>query len=173
MTTAIPNGAGECRRADRPERPHSLTRVIAAAAAAAIASGGPAGAASVPWTPADTRRLVEQLFATFNRHDAAAMANLYAADVHATSTGYCGERVGREAVRRGYQAIFDQAPGVTDEVEDILVQGDAVAVRFVGRAPGDGGMRDVQHVAAFLRIRDGLVASVRTIQDSKPPPCGS
>jgi len=93
--------------------------------------------------------VVRVMFEAFNRHDTAALAALYAEDVRLASSDFCRVRTGRPAVVRTYRALFERSPGIHDEVQDVIVDGDRVAVRFVARS-GQGARSLALPIATFL-----------------------
>lgn len=114
----------------------------------------------------DPASVVHSMFDAFNRHDAQGMARLYAPDVWLDSSDFCAPRQGREAVRRTYQALFDETPDITDTVDELIVQGEKVAVRF--HASGSvGGQAFELPIATFITVSHGLI--VRDQSLFRPP----
>lgn len=111
---------------------------------------------------AGARRTVEAVFAAFNRHDAAAMAALYAPDAVLATSDYCEPLRGRAAVRRLHEELFAAVPDIQDEVLEYYVEGNRVAVRFVSRSRLPGRAFEME-IADFFEVRNGLVVNDRTI----------
>jgi ketosteroid isomerase-like protein len=122
-------------------------------------------AAAAP-TPRDT---AERLYRAFNAHDVTAMAALYHDDARLISPDFCAPR-GRADVERTYQALFAAFPDLHDDVEDMLVDGDHVVVRFTSHATFDGKAVTIA-IANFLTIRDGRIVEDRDIFDAGGRPC--
>jgi uncharacterized protein (TIGR02246 family) len=130
----------------------------------AVATAAPANSESTP------QAVVQAMFDAFNRHDAAAMAELYAEDAALTSSDFCAPRVGREEVRRTYRALFAEFPDIHDEVEQMIVQGDRVAVRFVARS-GQAKAPMTLPITTFLTVRQNLIQTDDSTFDTQGRPC--
>lgn len=117
--------------------------------------------------PPPPRAVVSAMFEAFNRHDAEAMARLYAPDARLTSPDYCSPR-GRKDVVRSYRALFEQFPDIRDEAETIVAEGELVAVRFTAVSRKGGLSLPIQ---AMLRVRDGLIVSDDAVFDAGGKPC--
>ena len=113
------------------------------------------------------RQVVEAMFAAFNRHDAAAMARLYAPDARLTASDFCAPRGGAD-VERTYRALFAALPDIADTVETILVEGDRVAVRFTATSAA-ANLRMPIH--AMLRVRGGRIVEDDSVFDTGGKPC--
>ena len=99
------------------------------------------------------RQIVEAMFAAFNRHDASAMAGLYAPDARLTSSDFCAPRGGKD-VDRTYRALFEALPDIVDRIETMVVEGDRVAVRFTATSATADLRLPIQ---AMLRVRAGTI----------------
>jgi ketosteroid isomerase-like protein len=124
----------------------------------------PARLVSAPRAP---EAVVQAMFAAFNRHDAAAMEQMYAEDARLTSSDFCHAR-GRSDIERTYNALFKTYPDIRDTVETIVSQGDRVAVRFTA-ASSSGGISMTIHT--FLRVRDGRIVEDDSVFDAGGRPC--
>ena len=111
--------------------------------------------------------VVQAMFAAFNRHDAAAMEQIYAPDARLTSSDFCHAR-GRPDVRRTYEALFRAFPDIHDDVATIVFEGDRVAVRFTAVST-QGGLSLTIHT--FLRVRDGRIVEDDSVFDTGGRPC--
>jgi uncharacterized protein (TIGR02246 family) len=120
-----------------------------------------------PAAEATPREVVAAMFDAFNRHDADAMAQLYAADARLTSSDFCRPR-GRADVRRTYQALFAEFPDIRDDVERIIAEGDMVAVRFTATSRKGALALPIQ---TMLRVRGGLIVNDDTLFDAGGRPC--
>lgn len=116
-------------------------------------------AASVSVSSASSPSSVAQaMFDAFNRHDADALSSLYANDARLASSDFCANRTGRAEVKRTYQALFATFPDIHDEVQQVVVQGDRVAVRFMARS--DAGASPLHlPISTFLTVRQGRIVS--------------
>jgi uncharacterized protein (TIGR02246 family) len=120
--------------------------------------------------PRSARATVEAMFAAFNRHDARAIAQLYAPDALLTSSDFCASRSGRAEVQRTYQALFDAFPDIVDDVDTYVVEGDKVAVRFTSSS------KLPEHAFAMtimtlLTVRDGVIQSDDSVFDNHGRSC--
>ena len=111
--------------------------------------------------------VVGAMFAAFNRHDAAAMEQMYAPDARLTSSDFCHTR-GRSDVRRTYEALFRTFPDIHDDLTTLVSQGDRVAVRFIAVSK-QGGMSLTIHT--FLRVRGGQIVEDDSVFDTGGRPC--
>lgn len=125
-------------------------------------------AATPPASPAP-RSVVKAMFEAFNRHDAAAIARLYAPDARLASSDFCAAR-GRDDVARTYAALFAAYPDIRDRIEVMIVEGDRIAVRFVATSRSGGLTMPVQ---AMIRLRDGLIVEDDSVFDNGGQPCQS
>lgn len=123
-----------------------------------------------------TREAILALFAErdelWRRHDAAALAATHADDGVIVSP-LLGEMRGRDAIERSYEELFTVFPDQALDTEMILVDGDAAALVFRGRAthtrdlfgvPATGRQFDVQGVM-FYKFAGGKIAYERRVYD--------
>lgn len=137
-------------------------RPILIALVAALAT--PAAAAP------SARAVVEAKFAAVNRHAVADVVALYAPDAVVTASDFCAPRRGREDVRRTYEAIIGGVPDVVADVQEMIVEGDRVAVKFVVRSRIPGRAFDVPILDLFT-VRDGLIVRDDGIFDNRGRAC--
>lgn len=123
--------------------------------------------ASIQDAPRTPRQVVEAMFEAFNRHDAAAMARLYAPEARLTSSDFCAPR-GAADVERTYRALFEAFPDIVDQVEIMVTEGQHVAVRFTAVSRATDMRLPIQ---ATLRVRDGLIVEDHSIFDTGSKPC--
>ncbi len=135
-----------------------LRRVSRAARTACFASVALlAGCASLaPQTAA--KRVVEAKFAAVNRHSIDDIEKLYAPFASITAPNFCAPRHGREGVRRIYQDLFTTFPEIHAEIQEYLVQGDRVAVRYLVHT-GPAGKGFVVPIFNLFTVRDGLITT--------------
>ena len=107
-------------------------------------------------SPIDARAVVEAKFAAVNRHDVAAVVALYAPDAVITASDFCATRNGRADVERTYRGIFAAIPDVVADVQEYVVEGDRVAVRFVVRGHVGDYLVAVP-IMDFFTVRGGLI----------------
>ncbi|WP_109125817.1 nuclear transport factor 2 family protein [Dyella sp. C11] len=114
--------------------------------------------------------VVRAMFDAFNRHDAEAMATLYADDARLLSSDFCSPRTGRADVLRTYRALFEAYPDIHDDIEDIVVQDDRVTVRFVARS-GQGISAMALPITTWVIVRQGLIRLDESTFDTAGRPC--
>lgn len=104
-------------------------------------------------------RLVLAFNQAFNRHDVAGMMALMSEDCvfENTAPPPDGDRyAGAEAVRRFWEAFFQESPQAHIEIEEIFSAGERVIMRWKytwGEAEAGGGVRGVD----IYRVREGLI----------------
>jgi ketosteroid isomerase-like protein len=140
-----------------------LKSLCLAAAIAALA--GPTLAA-----PASPRAVVEAKFAAVNRHATADIAAFYAPDASITASDFCKPRQGRAEVERIYKGIFATVPDAQADVQEYVVEGDRVAVKFFVRSRLPGRAFDLP-IMDFFTVRDGLIVRDDGIFDNAGRPC--
>ena len=130
----------------------------------AIAASASASAASSP------SFVVQAMFDALNRHDADAVASLYADDALLVSSDFCANRRGRAEAKRTYEALFAAFPDIHDEVVQVVMRGDRVAVRFTART--DAGAPPLRlPISTFLTVRQGKIVSDESTFDTGGRPC--
>lgn len=113
------------------------------------------------------RATVTAMFAAFNRHDAAALARLYAPDAILTSPDHCRPR-GHADVARSYAALFAELPDIVDTIDTMIVEGDTVAVRFTATSKSADLTIPIQ---AMITVRNGLITHDDALFDAGGKPC--
>lgn len=116
------------------------------------------------------RAVVEAKFAAVNRHAVDDVVALYAPDAVITASDFCAPRRGREDVRRIYQGIIGGVPDVVADVQEMIVEGDRVAVRFVVRSRIPGRAFEVP-ILDFFTVKDGLIVRDDGIFDNRGRAC--
>jgi ketosteroid isomerase-like protein len=117
--------------------------------------------------PTAPRAVVHAMFEAFNRHDAAGIARLYAPSARLTSPDFCTAR-GQRDVQRTYAALFAAFPDIRDDVQDMVVEGERVAVRFVALSTAGKLALPVQ---AMIRVRDGRIILDDAVFDTGGKAC--
>lgn len=136
-----------------------------------LASAMFAASPSAAQSPPAPRAVVEALFAAFNRHDLDAMVALYADNVRLTSSDFCAPRAGHVGVRRTYSQLFQAFPDITDTIDQLVIEGDRVAIQFTARSRASGRELNLR-IATFITVRGGLIQSDDSIFDTRGQPCG-
>jgi len=109
--------------------------------------------------------------ATANRN-LDAIAALYAADAIETSPAFCTPRQGSVGARKTYGDLFRDAPGIENEVTNLVVEGNHVAVQFIARVrKPDGSIAFEVPLANFLTVERGRIVRDDTYFDTKGRPC--
>jgi len=130
---------------------------MAARAACAALLAWLAGCTTVP-PQSPAKAVVEAKFAAVNRHSIDDIEKLYAPFASITAPNFCAPRHGREDVRRIYQELFTTFPDIHAEMQEYLVQGDRVAVRYlVHTGPASKGF--VVPVFNLFTVHDGLITT--------------
>ena len=121
-------------------------------------------------SPQSPGAVVEAKFAAVNRHAIGDISALYSSNALLNASNFCKQRRGRSEVERTYRAIFAVVPNAADDVQEYLVDGDRVAVRFVLRGNIDGHAVSVP-LMNFFTVRDGLIVEDDAIFDNGGRPC--
>ncbi len=116
-----------------------------------------------------TRKIIEQLFESFNRHDTNALVDLYADDAVIMSPGDSKASIGSAAVREVYDDHFANIPDVYDAVQRIVVEGNYGAVEFIASwsqpTESDAEARGRLRIASFITIENGKIVRDMTYFD--------
>ncbi|GII81970.1 hypothetical protein Sru01_69520 [Sphaerisporangium rufum] len=101
----------------------------------------------------DVRAVARRMYAAFNARDHAAAAEIFTADFYSHPLGTTGP----ESVTRAWQRLHQTHPAVRVQVEDMIVEGDTVAVRTsVHGVPGERPPTMLE----IFRLRDGRIAEL-------------
>lgn len=114
------------------------------------------------------RAVAEAMVAAIDRHDAAALAALYAEDAVVTASDSCKSSIGPEAVRKGHEALVRAMPDLRLAATDWVVSGDRVAVLLTARSKALGPS-DEMVLADFLTVRNGRIIRDVTIFNPGEP----
>lgn len=141
----------------------SVTRPASLAVASPVTSGS--GTSEL-----EPIRTVELKFSAFNRHDAAAIENLYASDAILRSPDY-PELLGNSKIADTYRWIFDAIPDAKDSIVTIESAANHVYVQFVlsGHLKDAGNKPISVRIMSVYTIKDHLVVSDSTYYDRKAP----
>jgi steroid delta-isomerase-like uncharacterized protein len=114
----------------------------------------------------------EKRVEAWRRRDPAALASDHA-DRGTVVSPMFSRTVGRDAIERSYEALFQSFPDWTMDNEPPLIDGDRVAVPFAAKAThagrfmgldGTGRRCEVQGVL-LMQVRDGLIVHERRVYD--------
>lgn len=118
----------------------------------------------------DPVETVRQKFEAFNRHDAAAIQNIYAADAILHSPDYPA-LTGNSQIADTYRRLFDAIPDANDSVENIDSSGNRVYAQFVlsGHLKGAGGKLLKVPIMSVYTVSGGHIVADSTYYDRKSP----
>jgi ketosteroid isomerase-like protein len=116
------------------------------------------------------REVIEAKFDAVNRHALADVVARYAPDAQITASNFCAPRQGRADVERIYRGIFSALPDVVADIQEYIVEGDRVVVRFVVRSRTAGAHFQIPIINVFT-VRDGLIVRDEGRFDSGGRPC--
>ncbi len=115
----------------------------------------------------------ERRHESFNRHDAAMLATLHAADGVVESPFAGGVTVGREAIEQVYRAFFTAFGSVRLEQEMLLIDGDKTALLAHVHGTHSGEVMGVPaterpfsvSLVSLCDLRDGLIVREKRVYD--------
>ena len=113
--------------------------------------------------PPSNRELVRAMFDAFNRHDAAAVASIYAKATVVYSPDACAPTRGRAAVEASYAKLFNEMPDVQNQIDTIISEDNQVAVRFTATSKE---LDNPLPIAAFLKFLNSEVIEERVFYDT-------
>lgn len=107
------------------------------------------------------RRIPEDVF---GESDLDLLDELYAED--AIERNAFGDQQGRAAIRKSFKAFLTAFPDVSQTVENIVVDGNTVAIHITSRGTHKGELWGIKPTGqeievqqmAFIRIEDGMIA---------------
>jgi predicted SnoaL-like aldol condensation-catalyzing enzyme len=101
----------------------------------------------------EVRAAARHMYEAFNAHDHAAAAEIFTADFYSHPLGTTGP----ESITRAWQQFHEAFPDARVVVEDMIVEGDTVAVRTsVHGVPG----QEPPTMLEIFRVRDGRIAEL-------------
>jgi predicted ester cyclase len=107
-------------------------------------------------TQAELRSLARQVYDAINAQDLAALDRLFAPDIVRHAMG----EVGIEAARRAVVNAFAAAPSLRFDVEDVIADGDRVALRVtVSRNEGTDAV-ERSTILEIFRVEHGRVVEI-------------
>jgi predicted SnoaL-like aldol condensation-catalyzing enzyme len=109
----------------------------------------------------DMKAIVERMYAAANAGDVDAVEEIFAPDFYSHPMG----TTGTEAVKHAWRAILERHPDLRATIDDMLIDGDKVALRATvhGAAGTDG--RPAPVVMEMIRVAGGRVAEVWGLTD--------
>lgn len=105
----------------------------------------------------DVRAVGRRMYEAFNTHDFGAAETIFSADFVSHPLG----TTGAESVTRSWTRFHERFPDVQVVVEDMLVDGDKVAVRTTLHGiPADAAGQRSPTMLEIFRVRDGRIAEL-------------
>jgi hypothetical protein len=134
------------------------------AASASLLTVIPGAAVAAPSTPDP----VQQKFIAFNRHDVAAIEQLYATDARLHSPDY-PDLAGNAAIADTYRKLFAAIPDARDEVTLLESGPQRVYVQFVlrGHWGGDAAKPVAARIISVYRVVGSHIVEDATYYDRK------
>ena len=128
------------------------------------------GVAPAPNAAAGVAETVRLKFAAFDRHDAAAIQDIYGADAVLHSPDH-PELKGNGPIADTYRDIFSYVPDAKDQVQNIDVIGDKAYVQFMMTGHLGGAPDKPIHAAimSLYTVRAGHIVNDDTYYDRKAP----
>jgi len=120
-----------------------------------------------------TRALIRRVVAAWNSHDPARVAAHYTEDCYGLDVAIARPQIGREGVHGMFAAYYTAFPDLEITLDDIIVEGDHVAIFWTAHATHLGPILNIppsgRAVTAKgvnrLVLQDGLVCETLTIWD--------
>lgn len=127
-----------------------------------------AGTAPAPSVEVGAAETVHLKFAAFDRHDAAAIQDVYGADAVLHSPDY-PELTGNRPIADTYRKLFSFIPDAKDEVQSFDVVGDRVYAQFAltGHLGGAADKPIRVPIMSIYTVKDGHIVADTTYYDRK------
>jgi len=118
----------------------------------------------------DPLTVVRQKFSAFDRHDTAAIQNLYAAEAVLNSPDY-PELHGNAQIGDTYQRLLKAIPDARDEVQSLDLSGQKVYAQFllIGHWMGSADKPIRVPILSVYTVRGGHIVADKTYYDRKAP----
>jgi predicted ester cyclase len=116
-------------------------------------------------TTDELKRLGRRVYAAINAQDLGTLEELLAPDVVRHATGEVGIEQAKTAVRNAFRAF----PDTRFEVEDVLAEGDRVALRVTVRRGPPAPATSRPTILEIFRVEDGRVAEIWGAGTGPPP----
>lgn len=107
-------------------------------------------------TKDDMKALVQRMYSAASAGDFDAVDEIFAPDFHSHPLGTNG----RDPVRKGWMAIRARFPELHVTAEDMIVDGDRIAVRGAVRPTPDTADADRSPIMEMIRVADGRIAEL-------------
>ena len=129
-----------------------------------------AGVSADPSGSGQNLDTVRQKFAAFNRHDAAAIQDIYATDAVLHSPDYPA-LTGNAKIAGTYRGIFAGVPDAVDEVQNLDAVGNRVYAQFIltGHFQGAADKPLNVRIMSIYTVKDGHITEDETYYDRKAP----
>jgi predicted SnoaL-like aldol condensation-catalyzing enzyme len=108
-------------------------------------------------TPDEMKELARRMYAALNAGDLGEVDAIYAADFRSHAMGVTGTG----AVKQAWAAVREKLPDLRVSVEDMIAEGDRVAVRTVLHGtPADQAGEPPPALMEIIRVADGRIAEL-------------
>jgi ketosteroid isomerase-like protein len=114
--------------------------------------------------------VVRAKFDAVNRHDLRAVVESYDPQARLMAADFCVPRIGRGEVERTYTALFSSIDDLSVRLDQVLEDGNRVAVRFSVLGSVRGQRFEVP-IADFFEVRNGLIVYDLGVFDNAGRPC--
>jgi predicted SnoaL-like aldol condensation-catalyzing enzyme len=104
----------------------------------------------------EMKELANQMYAAANTGDLDAVDGIFAADFRSHPMG----TTGAGAVKKAWAAIREKYPDLTVSVEDMLADGDRLAVRTIVHGTPAGQAGEPPTIMEIIRMTDGRIAEL-------------
>lgn len=117
--------------------------------------------------PDSPEKIVRQLFDSFNRHQWAEMAGLYAENAEFLDLAFGAAYVARthEQIQRHYEELHQLFPDIRDEVTSLVSCGDKVVVEFISSGTDSGGSSWSLPICTVFTVKENKIARDATYYD--------
>jgi steroid delta-isomerase-like uncharacterized protein len=121
----------------------------------------------------ETVQIIHELVDTWNTHEPERVAALYTEDCMIHDVALAAPQIGREGVRRMFEGYFGAFPDLHLTPEDIVVEGERVALFWTAHATHQGGIMGIPATGRRIAVRgvnrlvleNGKVRETLTIWD--------
>jgi ketosteroid isomerase-like protein len=134
-----------------------------------LACGALASCATTPPHPSPSD-VVRAKFDAVNRHDLRAVIESYDPQARLMAADFCAPRSGRGEVERTYTALFSSIDDLSVRVDQLLADGNRVAVRSSVLGSVRGQRFEVP-IADYFEVRNGLIVYDLGVFDNAGRPC--
>jgi predicted ester cyclase len=107
-------------------------------------------------TPDELRALAQSVYDAINAQDVEALDDLFAHEIVRHAAG----EIGIEHAKRAMANAFVSSPDLRFEVEDLIAEGDRVALRVTVHRNGPDGHDAPSTILEIFRVENGKVAEI-------------